>query len=338
MQFNLLPESPMTDIVHAFSSDEPPEVQVRSHDRYHEVMQACASEPPLVTAVVHPVNLSDMASVQDAVRENLIRPILVGTEGRIRKAAESAGVDLSPWEIVDAAHSHAAADKAAALASSGAVQAIMKGSLHTDELLGPIVAHSSGLRTERRLSHSYFMDAPGYHKWLIVTDAVVNIAPDLNTKADICRNAIDAWLALTGEQRKPKIAVLAAIEVINPAMPATLDAAALCKMAERGQITGCIIDGPLAFDNAIDREAARQKGIVSDVAGDADILLTPNIEAGNILAKQLTFLSHADAAGIVMGAKVPVILTSRADNLRARLLSCALAVLVAKARREDRIK
>lgn len=328
----------MTYPRHAFSFDEPPEVQVRSHDRYHEVMKDCASLPPLLTAIVHPVNESDIVSIQDAVVEQLIRPVLVGPEERIRAAAARAAVDLSAWEVVDAEHSHEAAEKAVALASSGKVQAIMKGSLHTNELLSPIVAHESGLRTERRLSHAYVMDTAGYHKWLIVTDAVVNIAPDLCAKADICRNAIDAWYALTSAQRFPKLAVLAAVEVINPAMQATLDAAALCKMAERGQITDCLIDGPLAFDNAIDREAARKKGIVSEVAGDADILLTPDIEAGNILAKQLTFLSHADAAGIVMGARVPVILTSRADNLRVRLLSCALAVLVSRARTVGRIK
>jgi phosphate acetyltransferase/phosphate butyryltransferase len=328
----------MIDNAHAFASDEPPEVQVRSHDRYHEVMNSCAALPALVTAVVHPVNESDIVSIQDAVRENLIKPVLVGPESRIRHAASEAGIDLSHWTLVDAAHSHDAAEKATGLASAGTVQAIMKGSLHTDELLAPIVTHGSGLRTERRLSHSYVMDTAGYHKWLIVTDAVVNIAPDLCTKADICRNAVDTWHALSGERRVPKIAVLAAVEVINPAMQATLDASALCKMAERGQIAGCVIDGPLAFDNAINREAAHKKGIVSPVAGDADILLTPDIEAGNILAKQLTFISHADAAGIVMGARVPVILTSRADNLRARLLSCALAVLVVQARREGRIK
>ncbi|NTV25228.1 MAG: phosphate acetyltransferase [Chlorobiaceae bacterium] len=292
----------------------------------------------MLTAIVHPVNESDIVSVQDAVVEQLIMPVLVGPEERIRAAAARAAIDLSAWEVIDAEHSHASAEKAVALASSGKVQAIMKGSLHTNELLSPIVAHDSGLRTERRLSHAYIMDTAGYHKWLIVTDAVVNIAPDLCAKADICRNAIDAWCALTGAQRFPKLAVLAAVEVINPAMQATLDAAALCKMVERRQITGCLIDGPLAFDNAINREAARKKGIVSEVAGDADILLTPDIEAGNILAKQLTFLSHADAAGIVMGARVPVILTSRADNLRVRLLSCALAVLVAHARTSGKIK
>lgn len=323
---------------HVFASDEPPEIQVRSHDRYHDVMRACGSLAPLVTAVVHPVTEFDLVSVQDAVGEKLIQPVLVGPQSRIRRAAQDAGIDLTSWQIVDAEHSHQAAEKAAGLAAAGKVQAIMKGALHTDELLAPIVAHGSGLRTERRLSHSYVMDTAGYHKWLIVTDAVVNIAPDLCAKADICRNAIDVWHSMTGERRLPKIAVLAAVEVINPAMQATLDAAVLCKMTERGQMKGCVIDGPLAFDNAIDREAAHKKGIVSEVAGDADILLTPDIEAGNILAKQLTFLGHADAAGIVMGARVPIMLTSRADNLRSRLLSCALAVLAAQARREGRIR
>ena len=328
----------MSDRNHAFASDEPPEIQVHPHDRYHAVIEKCAPLPPLVTAVAHPVDAHVLAAVSDAVMERLITPILIGPAGRIEKAAAEAGIDLSNWRIIDAPHSHASAEKAVELAASGEVKAIMKGSLHTDELLGPIVAHGSGLRTERRLSHAYVMDTAGYHKWLIVTDAVVNISPDLSVKADICRNAVDAWVALTGESRLPKIAVLAAVEVVNPAMQATLDAAALCKMAERGQITGCIIDGPLAFDNAISPEAAREKRIDSPVAGDADILVTPDIEAGNILAKQLTFISHADAAGVVMGAKVPVILTSRADNLRTRVLSCALAVLVQRAREEGRIK
>ncbi len=323
---------------HTFSTDEPPEIQVRSHERYHQAIAACASLPALVTAVVHPVHESDLESVQDAVREHLITPVLIGPSARIRAAAATAGIDLSGWEIIDTEHSHAAAETAARLASEGSVEAIMKGSLHTDELLSPVVAHGSRLRTERRISHSFVMDTAGYDKWLIITDAVVNISPDLCAKADICRNATDVWHVLTRENRPPNIAVLAAVEVVNPAMQATIDAAALCKMAERGQITDCLIDGPLAFDNAVSREAAERKGIVSPVAGDADILLVPDIEAGNILAKQLTFMSRADAAGIVMGARVPVILTSRADNVRARLLSCALAVLVAAARREGRIK
>lgn len=328
----------MSKRIHAFASDEPPEIQVHPHDRYHTVIERCGSLPPLVTAVVHPVTPFDLEFVADAVREELMVPVLVGPERRIREAASKAEIDLSGWELVNAEHSHEAADYAAELASSGRVQAIMKGSLHTDELLGPIVARKSGLRTERRLSHCYVMDTAGYDKWLIITDAGVNISPDLTAKADICRNAVDAWVALTREARLPKIAVLAAVEVVNPAMQATLDAAALCKMAERKQITGCIIDGPLAFDNAISKEAAKEKHIVSQVAGDADILLAPDIEAGNILAKQLTFISHADAAGIVMGARVPVILASRSDNLRTRLLSCALAVLVYQAKKEGVIK
>jgi phosphate acetyltransferase/phosphate butyryltransferase len=328
----------MIEITHAFAADEPPEIQVHSHNRYHAVMQTCSTLPPLVTAVVHPVDESVIVAVDDAVRENLIAPLLIGPRKRIEAAALKAGIDISEWTIIDVAHSHAAAGKAAELAAAKSVQAIMKGAIHTDELLGPIVAPGSGLRTERRLSHSYVIDTAGYHKWLIITDAVVNIAPDLAAKADICRNAADVWRALSKEERLPKIAALAAVEFVNQRMPATLDAAALSKMAERGQIAGCIIDGPLAFDNAISREAAASKCIVSAVAGDPDILLTPDIEAGNILAKQMTFINHADAAGIVMGGKVPIILTSRADNLRTRLSSCALAVLVYEARRSGRIK
>ena len=328
----------MSEHAHAFETDEPPEIQVHSHNRYHAVMQATSSLAPLITAVVHPVDDLVLVAVADAVRENLISPLLIGPTKRIVDAASKAGLDISAWTIVDTPHSHASAKKAAELAAEGTVQAIMKGAIHTDELLSPIVSPNFGLRTERRLSHSYVMDTAGYHKWLIVTDAVVNIAPDLAAKADICRNAIDVWCALCNENLLPKIAALAAVEFINPRMQATLDAAALSKMAERGQITGCIIDGPLAFDNAISREAALSKGIVSAVAGDPDILLAPGIEAGNILAKQLTFINHADAAGIVMGGRVPVILTSRADNLRTRLLSCALAVLVCEARRTGRIK
>lgn len=328
----------MTDRTQAFASDEPPEIQVHSHMRYHAVMKRCAALPPLLTAVVHPVDGQMLEAIADAVKENLIIPVLTGPSVRIRAAADKAGIDSSQWRIIDTPHSHAAAEKAVELAAAGQVKAIMKGSLHTDELLGPIVARESGLRTGRRLSHSYIIDTAGYHKWLIVTDGVVNIAPDLCDKADICRNAVDAWKALCCEDRLPKIAVLAAVETINQKMQATIDAAALCKMAERGQIEGCLIDGPLAFDNAISRQAALEKHIVSRVAGDADILLAPDIEAGNILAKQLTFISHADAAGIVMGARVPVILTSRADNLRTRLLSSALAVLVHQAREDGCIK
>jgi phosphate acetyltransferase/phosphate butyryltransferase len=328
----------MTDKIHAFAGDEPPEIKVHTHDRYHAVIDACALLPPLSTAVVHPVDVNSLEAVADAVLENLISPVLVGPYGRIRDAAEKAGINLTSWKIVDAPHSHAAAEKAVELAAAGEVHAIMKGALHTDEMLAPIVAPGSRLCTDRRISHSYVMDTAGYHKWLIITDAVVNIAPGLTVKAEICRNAIDVWRTLCFEERLPKIAVLAAIELINPKMQATIDAAALCKMAERGQIAGCLIDGPLALDNAVSRAAAEKKHIISDVAGDPDILLMPDIEAGNILAKQLTFIDHADAAGLVMGARVPIVITSRADNLRTRLLSCALAVLVVQARREGRIK
>lgn len=328
----------MTDTLHMYASDEPPEIQVHSHDRYHAVLKACAELDPIITAVVHPVDELVLSSIVTAVQENLIIPVLVGPLVRIRAVAARAGIDISNWQLVDVKHSHAAAQKGVELAAAGSVEAIMKGSLHTEEMLYPVVASTSGLRTGRRLSHSYVMDTAGYHKWLIITDAVVNIEPDLAAKADICRNAADVWRALTDEKRLPKIAVLAAVELVNPKMQATLDAAALCKMAERQQIVGCIIDGPLALDNAVSTEAAREKGIVSDVAGDPDILLAPDIEAGNILAKQITFINHADAAGIVMGARVPIILTSRADSQRTRILSCALAVLVVNARRKGSIK
>jgi phosphate acetyltransferase len=328
----------MTDKIPAFATDEPPEIQVHTHDRYHAVMKACAALPPVKTAVVHPCDAASIQSVASAVNENLIAPVLIGPAQRIKDVAAENKVDISAMEIVDTKHSQAAADKAAELASSGVVEAIMKGSLHTDELLFPIVSTNFGLRTGRRLSHSFVMDTAGYHKWLIITDAAVNVAPDLGAKADICRNAADLWRVLSDEKRLPKIAVLAAVEVVNPKMQATLDAAALCKMADRKQIADCMIDGPLAFDNAISREAAKDKGIVSEVAGDPDILLCPDIEAGNILAKQLTYINKADAAGILMGARVPVILTSRADSLRTRILSCALAVLVAQAKREGRIR
>ncbi|MDE1901842.1 MAG: bifunctional enoyl-CoA hydratase/phosphate acetyltransferase [Alphaproteobacteria bacterium] len=319
---------------------ETPALEIQTHGRYQALMEACRGLPPMRTAVVHPVQPEIIEAVNDAVKDELIIPVLVGPRPRIMAAAAEAKIDISAWDIVDTPHSHASGFKGAGLAAKGDVQAIMKGSLHTDELLGPIVAADSGLRTERRLSHVYIMDVPAYHKLLFITDAVVNIAPDLNAKADICRNAIECWRALEScktmpENRAPKLAILAAVEVINPKMPATLDAAALCKMAERGQIAGGIIDGPLALDNAVSKIAAAEKGIVSDVAGDADILVVPEIEAGNMLAKELTFLGQADAAGIVLGARVPVILTSRADNLRTRLSSCAVAVLLAEARRRN---
>lgn len=317
---------------------ELPEVELRTHDRYRAIMESCQNLAPVRTAVVHPVQADVIAAVADAARNKLILPVLIGPRARIQSAAKEANIDITAWELVDTEHSHAAAAKAVGMAASGKIDALMKGSLHTDELLEPVVATASGLRTERRLSHVYVMDVASYPKPLFITDAVVNIAPDIATKKDICQNAITFWRALAHDKRDPKVAILAAVETVNPKMPATIDAAALCKMAERGQITGGIVDGPLALDNAISKAAAVEKGIVSPVAGDADILVAPDIEAANMLAKQLTFLGHADAAGIVLGARVPIILTSRADNLRTRLLSCAMAVLFVEARRLSRIK
>jgi phosphotransacetylase len=255
----------------------------------------------------------------------------VGPKAKIIEIAQQAGIDLGNTEIVDAPHSHASAARAVELVREGRAELLMKGSLHSDELLGAVVAREGGLRTGRRISHVFVMDVPSYHKVLVITDAAINISPTLEDKADICRNAID--LAHHMDVPRPKIAVLAAIETVNSRMPSTIDAACLCKMSERGQIVGGVFDGPLAFDNAISREAAKIKGIESEVAGDPDILLAPDLEAGNILAKQLSFLGGADSAGLVLGAKVPIILTSRADSVRSRIASCAVAMLAAHARR-----
>jgi phosphotransacetylase len=256
----------------------------------------------------------------------------VGPQAKIQQVAESAGVDLTGLRIVDAAHSHASAAKAVELVRSGQAEVLMKGSLHSDELLGAVVARDTGLRTGRRISHVFIMDVPTYHKVLIVTDAAINIAPTLEEKADICQNAIDLAVSLGVEN--PKVAILAAVETVESKMPGTIDAAALCKMADRGQIKNGLLDGPLAFDNAISKEAAKIKGIRSPVAGDPDILLAPDLEAGNILAKQLSFLANADSAGLVVGAKVPIVLTSRADSVRSRIASCAVAMLAAHARHQ----
>lgn len=302
------------------------------------ILQKCISLPPAKTAVVHPAKPNVLEAVDEAVRAGLIAPVLIGPKPKIESAAAEAGVTIGDWELIDVEHSHAAAEKAAELAAAKYVDAIMKGSLHTDELLGAIVSSSSGLRTERRISHAYLMNIATYPKPFIITDAAVNILPDLSAKADIVQNAVDLWRVIYGGAIPPKVAILAAVETINPKMPATIDAAALCKMADRGQITGCLMDGPLAFDNAINADAALEKGIVSVVAGNADILVVPDIESGNMLAKQLTFLSGADAAGIVLGARVPVILTSRSDGEQTRLLSCALAVLLAQAHKLGHIK
>src|ERR1700741_5181737 len=300
--------------------------------KYEQLVARCKSLAPVTTGVAPPCEQSARAGAAEAAAEGLIAPIYVGPKARIGEIAAKGGIDLDAAEIIDAPHSHAAAQQAGALVREGRAELLMKGSLHTDELLGAVVARDSGLRTGRRISHVFIMDVPTYHKVLVVTDAAINIAPSLEDKVDICQNAID--LAMSLGLKQPKVAILAAVETVNSKMPATLDAAALCKMAERGQIKGALLDGPLAFDNAISRDAAKIKGIVSEVAGDPDILLAPDLEAGNILAKQLTFLAKADSAGLVLGARVPIILTSRADSVRSRIASCAVGMLAAHARRK----
>lgn len=283
--------------------------------------------PPVRMAVVHPCDALSLAGAMDAARAGMIHPVLVGPRHKLAAVAAEAGIDLTGVEIIDAPHSHAAAAKAAEMAGRGEVEALMKGSLHTDEFLGAIVAREAGLRTERRISHCFVMETAAYPRPFIITDAAINIAPDLLCKADITQNAID--LAQAIGVGLPKVAILSAVEVINPRLQSTLDAAALCKMADRGQIRGGVLDGPLALDNAVSPDAARVKGIDSPVAGQADILVVPDIESGNMLAKQLEYLGNADSAGIVMGARVPAVLTSRADSRQARLASCAMAVLLA---------
>jgi len=304
--------------------------------KYEQLLVRCRSLQAVPTAVVHPCEETALAGAMEAGEQGLIEPILVGPADKIQEIAQKSRIDLGKTRIVDAPHSHASAAKAVELVRKGEAELLMKGSLHTDELLGAVVARETGLRTGRRISHVFIMDVPTYHKVLVVTDAAINIAPTLEDKVDIVRNAIDLARSLGVE--KPKVAVLCAVETVNSKMPATLDAAALCKMADRGQITGGIIDGPLAFDNAISKEAARIKGIQSEVAGDPDILLAPDLEAGNMLAKQLSFLANADSAGLVLGAKVPIILTSRADSVRSRIASCGVAVLLAHARRQPAVK
>jgi phosphate acetyltransferase len=300
--------------------------------KYEQLLARCKGLPPVATAVAHPCEHSALAGAVEAGALGLITPILVGPTSKIEEVASKGNIDLTGVRIVDAVHSHASAMKAVELVRCGEAELLMKGSLHTDELLGAVVARETGLRTGRRISHVFIMDVPTYHKVLIVTDAAINIAPALEDKADICQNAID--LAITLGVDLPKVAILAAVETVNSKMVATIDAACLCKMAERGQIRGALLDGPLAFDNAISKEAARTKGITSEVAGDPDILLVPDLEAGNILAKQLSFLANADSAGLVLGARVPIILTSRADTVRSRIASCGVAMLAAHARRQ----
>jgi phosphate acetyltransferase len=301
-------------------------------------MDRCKGLAPTPTAVAHPCDQSSLEGAVEAAKAGLIAPILVGPVARIKATAEKFNLDISHYRLVDAQHSHDSAAKAVELVRLGEAEALMKGSLHTDELMGAVVKRETGLRTGRRISHCFVMDVPGHDTPLIITDAAVSIAPTLEEKVDIVQNAIDLAHAFGRKKEEIRVAILSAMETVNPKVPSTIDAAALCKMADRGQITGAILDGPLALDNAIDLHAAQIKHIESPVAGRANILVVPDLEAGNMLAKSLTFLADADSAGIVLGARVPIILTSRADSVLSRLASCAVAVLVAKARREQAAK
>jgi len=300
----------------------------RKHGGYERLLAACKSLPPVRMAVVHPCSVEAQEAALEARDQELIVPVFVGPEARILALAKEGGLDLAGIEIVATEHSHASAATAVALARNGRVAALMKGSLHTDELLHAVLDRRTGLRTERRLSHVFVLDVPTYPRPLMITDAAVNIYPSLADKRDIVQNAID--LALRIGIADPRVAILSAVETVNPDIKSTIDAAALCKMAERGQIRGGRLDGPLAFDNAVSPDAARMKGISSEVAGVADILIVPDLEAGNMLVKQLTFLANADSAGIVLGARVPIVLASRADSVRNRLASVALGVLLTR--------
>lgn len=315
---------------------ELPDIRLNRHNRFHSLLARASAAPALPTAVAHPCDACALAAAVDAAKAGLIVPILVGPRARIQTAAKAAGVDIAQYRLVDTPHSEASAEAAVALVRNGEASLLMKGSLHTDELLHAVLHPEIGLQAGRRLSHVYLFDVPGYARPLLVTDAAVNIAPTLEEKRDIAQNAID--LAHVMGIAEPRVAILSAVETVTPKIPSTVDAAALSKMAQRGQIHGGLVDGPLAFDNAVSPSAATEKGIASPVAGQADILLVPDLEAGNILAKQLSFLAGADAAGIVLGAKVPIILTSRADSERTRLASCAVAVLLACARQALSVK
>ncbi len=308
-----------------------PEVHLHQHGAwYRHLLDLASGLPPIRTAVVHPVDSNALLGAIEAARTNLIVPVLVGPAEKIHAVAAAQGVDLSPYTLVPTEHSHEAAEKAVAMARASEVDALMKGSLHTDELMHAVVAPGIGLSTARRMSHVFVMDVPAYPRPLFITDAALNIYPDLEAKRDIVQNAIDLAHILGIET--PRVAVLSAVETVNPKLPSTLEAAALCKMADRGQITGGVVDGPLAFDNAVSPEAARTKGIISPVAGQADILVVPDLEAGNMLVKQLDYLADAQSAGIVLGARVPIILTSRADSPLAHTVSCAIAVLLAQSK------
>jgi phosphate acetyltransferase len=304
-----------------------------THDKYERLIKAARSQPTIKVAIAHPCDDVSLEGAVEAARLCLIEPILVGPPERIRSAADKAGLDISGMEIVASEHSHGSAMKAVELVTAGRVEALMKGSLHTDELMAAAVSRQAGIRTARRISHCFIMDVPNHPDALIITDAAVNIAPTLDDKVDIVQNAID--LAHAMGVPEVRVAILSAMETVNSKVPSTIEAAALCKMTDRGQITGALLDGPLALDNAISPEAAAIKKISSPVAGRANVLVVPDLEAGNMLAKSLSFLAHADAAGIVLGTRVPIILTSRADSLLTRLASCAVAVMVAAARRQS---
>ena len=316
--------------------DSTPRLQPKSPPRLRgalldALVQQAAASPPIRVGVIHPCDAVSIDGAIAAHARGLIAPTLIGPRVKIEAAAEAAKRSIDGLEIVETPHSHAAAEAAVALVRQGQLDALMKGSLHTDEVMRAVVRTTDGLRTERRISHVFVIDAPAYPKLLLVTDAAINIAPDLDVKRDIVRNAID--LAHAIGLARPKVAILSAVETVEGKIPSTIEAAALCKMADRGQIVGGDIDGPLAFDNAISKAAAAAKGIVSPVAGDADILIAPDLEAGNILAKELVFLAGADTAGLVLGARVPIILTSRADDVASRVASCALAQLFGRRRR-----
>jgi phosphate acetyltransferase len=301
-------------------------------EKYKRLIAAAQRQAKIKVAVAHPCDEVSLRGAVEAHKLGLIEPILVGPRERMQNAARDTGLDISPFDLVAAVHSHDSAAKAVGLVTAGRVEALMKGSLHTDELMAAVVAREGGIRTERRISHCFIMDVPGHPEPLIITDAAVNITPDLDAKVDIIQNAIDLAHAMGAPE--VRVAILSAMETVTAKVPSTIEAAALCKMAERGQITGALLDGPLALDNAINAEAAAIKKIVSAVAGRANVLVVPDLEAGNMLAKSLSFLAGADAAGIVLGARVPIILTSRADSLLSRLASCAVAVMVAAARRK----
>ncbi|WP_284506977.1 phosphate acetyltransferase [Caballeronia sp. GAFFF1] len=304
-----------------------------THEKYQRLIEICTTLPPLATAVVHPCDRTSLEGAVKAAEMGLIAPQLFGPSDRIHEIASECGLDISRYPLIDAPHSHAAAQLAVDCVREARVEALMKGGLHTDEVMAAVVRREGGLRTARRVSHCFIMDVPGHQNALIISDAAINIAPTLADKVDIVQNAIDLGHALRLEE--VRVAILSAMETVNPKVPSTIEAAALCKMVDRHQITGALVDGPLALDNAIDLEAAHTKKIDSPVAGRANVLIVPDLEAGNMLAKSLSFLAGADAAGIVLGARVPIILTSRADSLQSRLASCAIASLVAAKRREE---